>query len=136
MQAQAERKSVKNFKVEQQVNEKKDKKEERRKKANEGKAGGGAQVRAMKYSKHHRSDFISFPKGRETKTKATKKKYSKGRNDSDDEFEDDTVASSSSGGAEIEFMSTNEIKKVLGKKENLSDASEEFVEEIAARLQK
>nr|CAG4647659.1 EOG090X00WU [Moina brachiata] len=118
MQAQAERKSAKTMaKSELQGNDKKDKKEERRKKANEGKVGGGVQ-------------------GRETKTKATKKKYMKGRNDSDDEFENDAPVSSSSAGGEIEFMTTGEIKKVLVKQETLSDASDDFVEEIAARLHK
>lgn len=60
----------------------------------------------------------------------------KGRNDSDDEFENDAPVSSSSVGGEIEFMTTGEIKKILAKQETLSDASDDFVDEIAARLYK
>lgn len=49
MQAQAERKSAKPMaKSELQGNDKKDKKEERRKKANEGKVGGGVQVKGLR----------------------------------------------------------------------------------------
>ena len=46
LQAQADQRNAKGkaFKPDQ-INEKKDKKEERRKKANEGKVGGGVQVR-------------------------------------------------------------------------------------------
>nr|SVE84122.1 EOG090X0267 [Daphnia pulex] len=103
----------KSFKPEQ-ANEKKDRKEERRKKANEGKLGGGTQ-------------------GRETKTRATKKKYGKGKNDSDDENEGDVVGTNSAS-LELEFMSIDEISNVLKKQENVSDAPDEFVEDIAARL--
>lgn len=101
--------------------EKKDRKEERRKKANEGKVGGGVQ-------------------GRETKTRATKKKYLKGRNDSDDEADEDFggtgPSSSTSSAFELEFMSPEEIGRVIRKQESLAEAPDEFIDEIAARLHK
>lgn len=71
--------------------------------------------------------------GRETKTRATKKKYGKGKNDSDDENEGDVVGTNSSS-FELEFMSVEEISDVLRKQENVSDAPDEFVEDIATRL--
>nr|CAG4636818.1 EOG090X0267 [Ceriodaphnia reticulata]SVE72800.1 EOG090X0267 [Ceriodaphnia reticulata] len=117
LQAQAGQRNAKGkaFKPEQS-NEKKDKKEERRKKANEGKVGGGVQ-------------------GRETKTRSTKKKYLKGKNDSDEEGEEE-FAGSSSGNSELEFMSLDEISNVLRKQESVTDAPDELVEDIAARLYK
>jgi hypothetical protein len=71
--------------------------------------------------------------GRETKTRATKKKYGKGKNDSDDENEGDVVGTNSAS-LELEFMSIDEISNVLKKQENVSDAPDEFVEDIATRL--
>ncbi|KZS14106.1 E3 UFM1-protein ligase 1 [Daphnia magna] len=116
LQALADQRNAKekSFKPEQS-NEKKDRKDERRKKANEGKLGGGTQ-------------------GRETKTRATKKKYQKGKNDSDDEGEEEFVGGSSSASTELQFMSLDKISNVLRKQESLSDAPDEFVEDIAQRL--
>lgn len=71
--------------------------------------------------------------GRETKTRATKKKYGKGKNDSDDENEGDVVGTNSAS-LELEFMSIEDISNVLKKQENVSDAPDEFVEDIATRL--
>nr|CAG4646077.1 EOG090X0267 [Macrothrix elegans] len=116
LQSQADQKSakLKSMKPEQ-TNEKKDRKEERRKKASEGKVGGGVQ-------------------GRETKTKSTKKKYLKGKNESDDEDVDEPV--SGPAAYELEFLSVDEIVKILRKQESLGDASDEIVEAIAVRLHK
>lgn len=72
--------------------------------------------------------------GRETKTRATKKKYQKGKNDSDDEGEEEFVGGSSSASTELQFMSLDKISNVLRKQESLSDAPDEFVEDIAQRL--
>nr|CAG4641501.1 EOG090X0267 [Eurycercus lamellatus] len=117
LQAQADQRNskMKSSKLDPAV-EKKDRKDERRKKANEGKVGGGVQ-------------------GRETKTRATKKKYLKGKNDSDDEGEEEYGGASSSA-FELEFMSLEEIRQVLRKQASLADAADEFLEEIAARLHK
>nr|CAG4648518.1 EOG090X0267 [Polyphemus pediculus] len=119
LQAQADLRNakMKSMSRTEVVGDKKDRKEERRKKANEGKLGGGTQ-------------------GRETKTRATKKKYLRGKNDSDDEFDDDDTSAGYGAGAssELDFMTVDEIADVLRKEEALLDAPEEFVTEIAARL--
>jgi len=95
--------------------DKKDRKDERRKKANEGKIGGGTQ-------------------GRETKTRATKKKYQRGKNDSDDDDEEETTGAALSTTIERECISVEEIRAVLSKQEGLHEASEDVIKEIAARL--
>jgi len=99
------------------VQEKKDRKEERRKKANEGKIGGGTQ-------------------GRETKTRATKKKYQRGKNDSDDDDDEEMTSVPASTSVDLEFMSIEDIEAVLSKEESLYEAPEDFVHEIANRLYK
>nr|CAG4649980.1 EOG090X0267 [Sida crystallina] len=99
------------------ASDKKDRKEERRKKANEGKGGGGTQ-------------------GRETKTKSTKKKYLRGKNDSDDEADDDNsvAGANPSGSVDLEFLSVGEIGDVLKKQESLNDAPDDLINELANRL--
>ena len=77
--------------------------------------------------------FYFILQGRETKTRSTKKKYLKGKNDSDDEVEEDVTGTGSSA-FELEFMSIDEIVQVLRKQESVADAPDEFFEEIAARL--
>nr|CAG4635980.1 EOG090X0267 [Eubosmina coregoni]SVE69664.1 EOG090X0267 [Eubosmina coregoni] len=117
LQAQADQRNAKMKSTKpDQTGDKKDKKEERRKKASEGKVGGGTQ-------------------GRETKTRSTKKKYLKGKNDSDDEGEEEFTSISSSS-FDLEFMSIDEIVKVLREQESVSEAPDNFFEEIAARLHK
>merc|ERR1712071_329227 len=86
-----------------------------RKKANEGKIGGGTQ-------------------GRETKTRATKKKYQRGKNDSDDDDEEETTGAALSTTIERECISVEEIRAVLSKQEGLHEASADVIKEIAARL--
>lgn len=134
LQAQADQRNakVKSFKPDQS-NEKKDRKEERRKKANVGGVGGGVQVCIQKYV--DRLFINCITQGRETKTRSTKKKYLKGKNDSDDDEEDNVVGTGSTS-SELEFMSIDEISNVLKKQEKLADAPDEFTEDIAARLYK
>lgn len=71
--------------------------------------------------------------GRETKTRSTKKKYLKGRNDSDDE-NDEEFSGTVSTTAELEFMSIQDIATMLRKQANFTDAADEFVDDVAARL--
>lgn len=80
-------------------------------------------------------ECLYFEKGRETKTRSTKKKYLKGKNDSDDEGEEEFTSISSSS-FDLEFMSIDEIVKVLREQESVSEAPDNFFEEIAARLHK
>ena len=99
-----------------------DKKEERRKKAAGGKAGGGTQ-------------------GRETKTKATKKKYGKAGKRADDGSdesggEDDAKGARKAGasGGGVEFMTRKELEEKVSSISLLEDCPEELFEEIAAHL--
>nr|CAG4649135.1 EOG090X0267 [Scapholeberis mucronata]SVE93481.1 EOG090X0267 [Scapholeberis mucronata] len=116
LQAQADQRNAKTKSIKSdKVSDKKDKKEERRKKANEGKVGGGVQ-------------------GRETKTRSTKKKYLKGRNDSDDE-NDEEFSTTVSTAAELEFMSIEDISKMLRKQADFTDAADEFVDDGEKALQ-
>ncbi|XP_003740408.1 E3 UFM1-protein ligase 1 [Galendromus occidentalis] len=92
------------------------KKDERRKKAASGKSGGGTQ-------------------GRETKTKATKKKYGKKRANDSDSDEDETprgkhTAQVSSNKKELVFMSRQEIVKHLVSLELLQDCPDELASGI------
>ena len=75
-------------------------------------------------------------KGRETKTRATKKKYQRGKNDSDDDDEEETTGAALSTTIERECISVEEIRAVLSKQEGLHEASEDVIKEIAARLYK
>ena len=80
-----------------------------------GKSGGGTQ-------------------GRESKTKATKKKYMKGRGNQGDDSDDDTSVATSTKPGEIEFLSMDEIGEHLKKFEALAECDEEFIAEIATQL--
>lgn len=73
-------------------------------------------------------------KGRETKTRATKKKYQRGKNDSDDDDDEETTSAVPSTSIELEFMSIEDIEAVLSKQESLSEAPEVVVHEIASQL--
>ena len=99
-----------------------DKKEERRKKAAGGKAGGGTQ-------------------GRETKTKATKKKYGKASKRADDWSdesggEDEVKGTRKAGasGGSVEFMTRKELEDKLSSISLLEDCPEELFEELAAHM--
>ena len=104
-----------------------DKKEERRKKAAAGKAGGGAQ-------------------GRETKTKATKKKYGKASKRADDWSdesggEDDAKGTRKGGagggvggGGGVEFMTRKELEEKISSISLLEECPEELFEELASHL--
>uniref|UniRef100_T1IY38 E3 UFM1-protein ligase 1 homolog n=1 Tax=Strigamia maritima TaxID=126957 RepID=T1IY38_STRMM len=86
----------------------KDKKDERRKKAAGGKSGGGTQ-------------------GRETKTRAVKKKYRS--RDSDDS--DDEIQPTANKVKEIEFLSCEEIVVELRKQNRDEDCPDELLDAIA-----
>ncbi|XP_023230156.1 E3 UFM1-protein ligase 1-like [Centruroides sculpturatus] len=75
--------------------------------------------------------------GRETKMRATKKKYlaNKGGSDSDSETELGTSFEKSGGKQQdIEFLTLNEIEKELSKLITLQDCPEELINELAKHL--
>ncbi|KAK2715010.1 hypothetical protein QYM36_009866 [Artemia franciscana] len=92
----------------------KSKKEDRRKRASEGKAGGGTQ-------------------GRETKTKATKKKYMKGRGD-DSESEGEQPCVESKTSPFFQFLPASDLIEELRKDEFLQELSDDILEEVASYL--
>lgn len=80
--------------------------------------------------------LIIDDQGRETKTKSTKKKYLRGKNDSEDEADDDVdtpAPSAASGTVDLDFMSVEEISDVLKGQESLADAPDELLQELATR---
>nr|XP_034332710.1 E3 UFM1-protein ligase 1 isoform X2 [Crassostrea gigas] len=93
---------------------KEDRRDQRKKKqAGSTKSGGGTQ-------------------GREVKMKSTKKKYMKGKGDQGGESDEEEV--SKSRGAEIQFMSVEEMVEELKKQPELRDCPEDFITEIATQI--
>lgn len=89
------------------------KKEERRKKATFGKTGGGSQ-------------------GRETKTKSTKKKYLQGK--FREQESDEEIAKPTSGKIELKLVSSEDIKNIIEKDDNLA-VIDDLVDQLTSYLQ-
>lgn len=93
---------------------KEDRRDQRKKKqAGSTKSGGGTQ-------------------GREVKMKSTKKKYMKGKGDQGGDSDEEDV--SKSRGAEIQFMSVEEMVEELKQQPELRDCPEDFITEIATQI--
>lgn len=93
---------------------KEDRRDQRKKKqAGSTKSGGGTQ-------------------GREVKMKATKKKYMKGKGDQGGDSDEEEM--SKSRGAEVQFMSVEEMAEELKKQPELRDCPEDFITEIATQI--
>lgn len=70
--------------------------------------------------------------GREVKMKSTKKKYMKGKGDQGGDSDEEEV--SKSRGAEIQFMSVEEMVEELKQQPELRDCPEDFITEIATQI--
>lgn len=70
--------------------------------------------------------------GREVKMKATKKKYMKGKGDQGGDSDEEEM--SKSRGAEVQFMSVEEMAEELKKQPELRDCPEDFITEIATQI--
>ncbi|KAK3097920.1 hypothetical protein FSP39_014469 [Pinctada imbricata] len=112
--ADIEKKGGKSVSFEDAGPSKEDKRDQRRKKqAGATKSGGGTQ-------------------GREVKTKATKKKYNKGRGDHGNESDEEDHGKKLEEA--VEFMPIDGIEAELRKQTDLLDCPEEFITEIATQL--
>lgn len=70
--------------------------------------------------------------GREVKMKSTKKKYMKGKGDQGGDSDEEEV--SKSRGAEIQFMSVEEMVEELKQQPELRDCPQDFITEIATQI--
>lgn len=70
--------------------------------------------------------------GREVKMKSTKKKYMKGKGDQGGDSDEEDV--SKCRGAEIQFMSLEEMVEELKQQPELRDCPEDFITEIATQI--
>ncbi|XP_054715916.1 E3 UFM1-protein ligase 1-like [Uloborus diversus] len=96
---------------------KQDRKEEKKKRVSAGKSGGG---------------FSS--QGRETKTKAVKKKYFTSKDVEDSGSDDDTSSSHKEFRNELEFITVEGIENHLKKLELCQDCPEELISELSYEL--